>query len=329
MQNQPKTAKSFRHRNPTTRVGSRSLKDDLDNTHSTHQTNIHQNMMDAPQNEDRAMKSSIKASSFTNFKQQTILSEQNLNPFERVQEQIEDTLNNILGKDKHFESSSYNHPKSILIDKDSSRSGLMGQILQLKAANRLHDLDLIRIMLETQQEILLLNSYCSHQSLGILNLTVNRIKIDGIQLIAENSGRRSLHTLNLGDTQIDDLETKYSLVKVSWMKLEVPDLNQNPLLKDLRIMDLKQNGIFTRFERLICLQPDPLQNFHSAKEKNSVYLKGRIKSQDSKYSREVKRNSAKTLREVPSALIMESLEPNKRSLQALSSSDNGTSQNTD
>ena len=70
MQNQPKTVKTSKRRNPTTRVGLKSLKDDFDNTHSTHQPNIHQNMMNAHQNEDIAAKSSVKTPSFMNFEQQ-------------------------------------------------------------------------------------------------------------------------------------------------------------------------------------------------------------------------------------------------------------------
>ena len=109
MQNQPKTVKTSKRRNLITRVGLKSLKNDFDNTRSTHQPNIHQNMMDAPQNEDIAVKSLVQSPSFTNFKQQITLSEQNLSSYERAQEQLESTLNVVLKKDKHFKS---NRPDS-------------------------------------------------------------------------------------------------------------------------------------------------------------------------------------------------------------------------
>ena len=95
MQNQPKTVKTSKRRSPTTRVGLKSLKDDLDNTSTVYQTDIHQNMMNAPQNEDIAAKSSIKIHSFMNFEQQTTFSEHNLSSSERIQEQLQSTLNAI------------------------------------------------------------------------------------------------------------------------------------------------------------------------------------------------------------------------------------------
>ena len=134
MQNQPKTVKTFKRRNPATRVGLKSLKDDLGTTYSTHQANVHQNMMNSPQNEDIAAKSSFKTPSNTNFEQQIPLLEHNISSYERVQEQLESTLNGVLSKDKFFKSSSSDYLTSILVDRIHVGPGLMSQILELKAS---------------------------------------------------------------------------------------------------------------------------------------------------------------------------------------------------
>ena len=137
MQNQPKSVETSPNRSPTPRVGSKSQKDDFDNTRSAHRTNIHQNMMDVSQNEDITMKSSIKTPSLMDSEQQTVLLDRNLSPYERVKEQIESTLNVILDNDEYFKSESPDHLTSILIDRIHTKPGLMSQILELKAFSSL------------------------------------------------------------------------------------------------------------------------------------------------------------------------------------------------
>ena len=144
MQNQSKTVKSSQNRSPTTRVGLKSLKDDFDNTRSTHQPNIHQSMMNTLQNEDTAMKSSFNTPSFMNFEQRIPFSEHNLSSYERVEEQLESTLNAILGKDVYFKSNINSYLPSILINRIYTKPELMDQILELKASSTLQNLNLFR-----------------------------------------------------------------------------------------------------------------------------------------------------------------------------------------
>ena len=133
MQNQSKTIKSSQNRSLASIVESKSQKDDFDNTRSIHQTNIHQYVINAPQNEDIAAKSSIKTHSFMKFEQQTTFSEHNLSTYERIQEQLESTLNAILGKHEYFKTNSPGYLTSILVDRIHARPGLVSQIFELKS----------------------------------------------------------------------------------------------------------------------------------------------------------------------------------------------------
>ena len=155
MQNQSKTIKSSQNRSLASIVESKSQKDDFDNTRSTHQTNIHQNMMNTPQNEDIAVKSSIKTSTFTNFEQQATFSEHEFSSYERIQGQLESTWKAMLDKDEYLKPNNSGHLAPILVDRIHARPGLVSQIFELKTSNTLHNPNFYRKPLETQQEFLL------------------------------------------------------------------------------------------------------------------------------------------------------------------------------
>ena len=220
MQMQPKIVKTSQNRSLTPRVGSKSQKDDFDYTRSNHQTNTHQDMMDVHQNEDIAVKSSIETPSLMDFQQQTAFSELDLSSYERVQDQIESTLNSILGKDKYFKFNSPDHLKSILIDRTYARSGLMSQILELKAFQPLQGLDLSRKLLKTQQEFSLLSQNYSLQQSELLNLAENPRRGSSIKPITKDLNLKNPHRLNLCNFQVDDLRAEFSLVNESWNYLE-------------------------------------------------------------------------------------------------------------
>ena len=232
MQNQSKTIKSSQNRSLGSIVKSKSQKDDFDNTRSTHQTNIHQYVMDTPQNEDNVAKLSIKTHSFMNFEQQITLSEHNLSSSERIQEQLKSTLNAILDKDEYFKSNSPGSLTSILVDRIHARPGFMSQVFELKASNTLQNLDLYRKLLETQQEFFSLGYDSSLQQSEVLNLVEDPRRDDGIRPITEDFNLKRPHTPNLCDFQIDDCGAKHSLVNESWNYLEELKLRPNSLPQD-------------------------------------------------------------------------------------------------
>ena len=340
MQNQQKPVKTSKHRSLASIVKSKSQKDDFDNARSTHESNIHQSTMNEPQNEDIAVKSSIKTPSFMKFEQQTAFSEHNLKSYERVQEQIESILNAILGKDEYFNSSSSGYLTSILVDRIHSRPGIVSQMLELKASNTLQNLNLFRILPETEQQFLSLSYNCSLQPSEVLSLVEVPRRDNGIKRITENLNLKSFQTLNLCDFQVDDPGAKHSLVNESWNYLEELKLCPTSISEDLRIEDLNRDKAWTHFKRILlwdcnadkltikCLQFNKLLNYYPTIG-YSVNREEKVKKQDTELSKEAKRSSITELKEVPLALIMQSLEPDKRSFHDLNKLNNEISQNTD
>ena len=235
MQNQSKTVKSSQNRSPTTRVGLKSLKDDFDNTRSTHQPNIHQSMMNTLQNEDTAMKSSFNTPSFMNFEQQIASSENKFSSYESVQKQLESTLNAVLDKDVYFKSNIHSYLTSIIVERIHTRPRLMSQMLELKASHALQNPNLLRELLETEQEFLSLSYNFSLQPTEMLNLVKNSTESDGIRPIIEDFSLKSPNIVNLCDFQVDDLGVKHSYVNESWNYLEELKFYPNSLPKDLTI----------------------------------------------------------------------------------------------
>ena len=338
MQNPPKTVKTSKHRNLTTRVGLKSQKDDFDNTRSTHQTNIHQNMMNAPQNEDIVVKSSVKVLSFKNFEQQTTFSDHKFSSYERVEEQLERTLNAILGKDECFKSSSSGYLTPILVARIHTKSELMSEILDIKASKTLQNPNLLRELLETEQEFLSFNQNCSLLHSVVLNLAEDPERDDGTKpIIKEDLNLKSPQTFNLCELQIDDCGAKHSLKNESWNYLEELKLRPNSLSEDLTIEDLDQ--AWTHFKRTLLwncnadkpaikyLQFNKLLNSYPTTG-YSVNREEKVKKQDTKLSREVKKNSITELKEVPPALIMQSLKPDKRIFHDLNNLGNEISRET-
>ena len=225
MQNQPKTVETSKHRNLTTRVGLKSQKEDFDNTRTNHQTNIHQNMMNARQNGDIAAKFSIKTPSFMKCKQKSAFSEHDLSSSERIEEQLENTLNAILGKNECFNSNSSGYLTPILVDRIHARPGLKSQILELKAFNRLQNLDPSRKSIETQQEFLSLSYNYSPQASEMHNLAEASSRGDGIKSITEDFNAESL--------------------------FEELKLCPNSLLENSRLEDLDQDRAWAQFKRLL------------------------------------------------------------------------------
>ena len=300
MQNQPKTVKTSKRRSPTTRVGLKSIKDDFGNTHTIHQDIIHQNMMNAPQNEDIAVKSSTKTRTFMNFEQQATFSEIKFSSYEKVQEQLESTLNAVLAKDECFKSNSPGYLASILVDRIHARPGFMSQIFELKASNTLQNLDLYRKLLETQQEFPSFNQNCSPKWPEVLDLVEDPRRDDDIKLITEDFNLKSPQTLNLCDFQVDDPGAKHSQVNESWSYLEELKLCPTSLPQDLTIENLDQDKVWTHFKRTLlwncnadkpaikCLQFNELSNSYSIKG-YSVNREEKFKNQGTKLSREADR----------------------------------------
>ena len=96
----------------------------------------------------------------------------------------------------------------------------------------------------------------------------------------------------------------------------------------MRIEDLGQNKVWTHFKRTLlwdcnadklaikCWQFNKLLNSYPTTE-YSANREEKVKKQDIELSREAKRNSIGELKEVPLALIMQSIKPDKRSFHNL------------
>ena len=126
----------------------------------------------------------------------------------------------------------------------------------------------------------------------------------------------------------------------SWNYLEELKFNSNSLPQDLTIEDLDQDKAWTHFKRTLLwncnadkpaikyLQFNKLLNSYPTTE-YSVNREEKVKKQGTELSKEAKRNSIRELKEVPPALIMQSLEPDKRNFHDLRNLYHEISQNTD
>ena len=180
---------------------------------------------------------------------------------------------------------------------------------------------------------------CSLQPSEALNLAEYPRRVDDIKPITEDFGLNSPHTVNLCDFQVDDPGAKYSSVNKSWNHLEELKFYPHSLLQDLTIEDLDRDRVWNHFKRLLlwdcntdklaikCWQFNELLNSYSIKG-YSVNREEKFKKQDTELSREFKRNFIRELKEVPPALIMQSLKPDKRRFHDLRNLDNEINHNT-
>ena len=164
--------------------------------------------------------------------------------------------------------------------------------------------------------------------------------IDVIKPFMEDFNPKSPHTVSVYDCQVDDPRAKDSLMNESWDFLEELKLRPNSLSHDLTIEDLGQNKVWTHFKRLLlwdcnadklaikCCQFNKTLNSYPTTG-YFVNRKEKIQKQDTKLSREIKRSSIRELKEVPLALILQSLKPDERSFHDLRSLDNEISQKTE
>ena len=316
---------------------SQTQKDNFSNIRSAHQTNIHQVMVDTPQNENTIMKPSIETLLSMNS-EQSLHPRENIDSSDRVQEQIESAPNKMLDKDNHFKFNCSDNMASILVCRDQTKSRVMSQMLRLKGFEPLKNLDLSSTLLETRV-ILALSLNGSIHSLKVLNLSQNPIGNSGIKLITDNSNWKDLHTLVLCDIQIDDIGAKCLADNESWTNLEELDLNQNLLIGDIGAMNISYNKAWTHIKRLLLwdcnigaigikyLQRNRIFKF--CLETNCLIDKeGKVIDYRTEITTKTKKNSRRKSEEDSLAPVTQFLEPHKRSnLQASESLDNKNCQN--